>query len=297
ISKNANETSISVEEVAKAVEELANGAYEQAKESSKGYESVSQLAEKFEEAMKGANILEGYAEETSKINRDNVEVVKELKASIARNNEEISNISTKILALSDKSNSIREIVATVNGIAEQTNLLALNAAIEAARAGDAGRGFGVVADEIRKLAEETHEATIMVEKIIDEIGEEIETTKAEMDVANSTLEKSNEVVENVLKSFDVIQEAVENTLNQINSLVESINTVEEMKGEVVAAIEHITSIAQESSASTEEVSASVEEQSATIEEISNMTIKLKEMAGELEAIIDKFKIDQTKKSS
>ena len=290
ISTNTNETTYSIEEVAKAVEELANGAYEQAKESSDGFDKMNSLAERLEEVIEGSKLLEEYSSETSKANKDNVEILTELKSGILENNEMMMEISDKIFSLAEKSNSIKDIVKTVNDIAEQTNLLALNAAIEAARAGEAGKGFGVVADEIRKLAEQTHLATGTVEKIIGEISEEIESTTVGMDNANRTLEQSNQVVENALKSFDTIEEAVEDTLKQINELVLIVDDVSESKDQVILSIESTTSIAQESSASTEEVSATVEEQAATMEEIYNMTKLLTEMSNDLDNIINKFKI-------
>lgn len=287
---NTTEVSYSVEEVAKAVEELANGSNEQAQDCTSGYNKMNLLAERLDEAAKGSNLLGEYANKAAGINKDNAEVLKALKISIEENNQGVKMISERIFGLDEKSNSIKDIVATVNDIAEQTNLLALNAAIEAARAGDAGRGFSVVADEIRKLAEETHSATLVVEEIIEEISQDIGATRLEMDNVNSTLEQSNSVVEETLISFDAIQDSVEQILNQVNNLIESIRNVEKDKEEVTESIESITSIAQETSASTEEVSAAIEEQSANMEEISNMTEKLKEMAYSLEDIIESFKV-------
>ena len=290
LSVSTTQSTHSIDEVTRVMGELSSGAYQQAKESNEGFEKMNLLAEKFEEALDGSKLLEEYAGKTSKVNRDNVEILTELKNIISDNNVAMLDISTKILSLSDKSNSIRDIVNTVNSIAEQTNLLALNAAIEAARAGEAGRGFGVVADEIRKLAEETHKATGTVENIIGEISEEIDITKTEMDKANETLERSNQVVEEALGSFDTIQEAVVDTLEQINNLTSSIDSVEVQKDEVVLSIKSITSIAQESSASTEEITAAMEEQLATMEEIAAMTQQLNKMADDLEKAVDRFNL-------
>ena len=291
IARNTNEAAFSMEEASKAVEELANGAFQQAEESSTGFEKLNALSNEFEYLIKGSERLESLAKDTSNSNETNIITMDSLSTSMKDNDKTLKELTGRILSLAEKSNSIKDIVYTVNEIAEQTNLLALNAAIEAARAGDAGRGFGVVAEEIRKLAEETQSATMMVDQIVIEISDEIDKASHEMDKSNEILMKSNDAVDKSVLSYGQISKAIEDTLKQIEYLTNTIQSVDKHKEEAVLSINSIASIAQESSASTEQVSAAVEEQTASMLEIATMTDRLKTMSEELGREIERFKID------
>ncbi|MEW6622279.1 MAG: methyl-accepting chemotaxis protein [Bacillota bacterium] len=186
------------------------------------------------------------------------------------------------------SEKIGEIVNMINSIADQTNLLALNAAIEAARAGDAGRGFAVVAEEVRKLAEQSSDATKQIAVIIKENQRTID---------NATL-STNEGVEGVKKGIDIVNKAGE----KFEQIVEFVVQVSDQIREISAAIEQMASGSQEIVMSMEDVSkasknvsdqiqsisSATEEQSASMEEIASTSQRLAKLAEEVQQAVDKF---------
>ncbi|MCC5912272.1 MAG: methyl-accepting chemotaxis protein [Clostridiaceae bacterium] len=287
---NTGETSTSLNEVAKVIEELASGAENQALEATNGTEKLINLKEKIQILINNSQSMNGYAEKTNEINKQSLMKMQELKKSFEVNNDTTTRTAESIEKLSEQSASIGEIVSTIRSIAEQTNLLALNAAIEAARAGDAGRGFAVVADEVRKLAEETASSTHDIENITTNIQKEVNNANENMLSAKSAVTKADETALEVVKAFDHTTESLNGILKQIENVLNDVHEVQQYSDDVSSSIETIAAVTQESSASTEEVSASVEEQTATVEEIAAMAEKLKEVAKDLQNNISVFKI-------
>jgi methyl-accepting chemotaxis protein len=284
------ETSESINEISSTMEELSDGASKQADVTQSGLEKLMILANEIENVSNSTTLAKNYVNENNKITKSNKKSIEKSDHHSKMNNDIIKEVTENIQKLTNKSSSITNIINTIKYVSEQTNLLALNAAIEAARAGDHGRGFSVVAEEIRKLSEQTELSTKEVSKIINEIEVDINNTKNKMDKANIIFDETNKALVDTSKSFDVISNSLENTFIQIDNLINSIEKINENKNGVVGLIQEISAITEESVAATEEVSATVESQLKTVEDISKNSDNLKLLVVQLENLINKFKI-------
>ncbi len=285
-----SETSQSISDVSRAVEEMAEAGMDQALSTETGMTKLTRLSEEIYGAVENGEVVVESSIKAQRINQEGSESMESMVEAF-----EIVDSSSEILAgnidsLIEKSQSIGNILTTIVDISNQTNLLALNAAIEAARAGESGRGFAVVAEEIRKLSEQTGSATHDIEEILNTIQVEVEATKNNMDRSSNAVKDANISLEGSKSSFEDIYSAMSVSIHSIEDLQEKLQRVDEDKDEVMRAIENISSVSEESAASTEELSASMEEQAATIESISENTNNLSERILGLNELIHRFKL-------
>lgn len=198
--------------------------------------------------------------------------------------------SNTIQDLIESTTKIQDITSTIAGIAAQTNLLALNASIEAAHAGEHGQGFAVVAEEVRRLAEQSNNEVLEVEKLIQDITERIQQVVSTTAESTELIEAGSETVNLTAQSLSNIINAVSKTVEEISMISELTTTEATNSKRVVDLITELTEAIHVIEDTTTSISAAAEETSASIDEVTNRSIETSKMAQELEVVVSRFKL-------
>ncbi len=284
------QTSAATEHIATSIGQIASGTDQQVQsveETSHGFNEMSKGVQQISDnAQSVYNTAIGATERAVNGNRTIQTAVKQMNSI----HSSIDGLSKVITGLSEQSNQIGQIVQVISDIAAQTNLLALNAAIEAARAGEQGRGFAVVADEVRKLAEQSAGSAEQISLLIGAIQGETNKAMHSMDTATEEVSEGISLVHSAGEAFADIQNSIDDVSKQIGDVSASVQQISAATEQMVHSIEMISKIAEESAASTQNVSSATEEQLASMEEISTSAHSLSQMAEDLQLLISKFKI-------
>lgn len=290
LSANVSQTSASSTHIVSSIQEIAAGS-EQTKTKLETnavvINSVQNGFVKIEDAFENLNTLAkvsiGHSEEGAAIVKTNVEQMQNIKNSIEQSNEVILN-------LADRVNSVDEILSAINAISGQTNLLALNAAIEAARAGEHGKGFAVVADEVRKLAEQSLESTKSIAQILASVKED---TVQSVQIMNIVMKDSHEglmATQNTQQKFDDILTSSEAVAPHIHNLNETMVQLNADFNSFAGSADTILNIAVNNASNTELVTAATEQNSSAIEDMSDSARSLSEVASQLNQMTQQFKL-------
>ncbi len=319
-SSSVNKTVFSVEQMTRAIDGIASGAQEQANATNKAAEITSQITGAIELVAGNAQTVVQQANIAADAARSGSNKVQETLRGMQEIKKSVDYSAQKVQMMGTQSDQIGDIVNTIEDIASQTNLLALNAAIEAARAGEAGKGFAVVADEVRKLAERSSTATKEIGALIRSIQSVIAESVTAMEQGVKEVEKgvgiANEAgttLGDILVATEEVNRQAEESAaaaaqmtisaNELVAAVDSVSAVveentastEEMSAgstEVSQSVENIASVAEENSAAVEEVSASANEMSVHVDNVSNSASALAELANHLQQVVMRFKLKE-----
>lgn len=285
----SEETTASSEEVGTAMGEISVSTVSQ----SEDIENTSRQMEMMTESIRKINQESSSILEIMNISRQATEQGKKIVSVLKKANQETEkaseNISIGITNLFGKIQDISHITEAIQHITKQTNLLALNASIEAARAGEHGKGFAVVANEVRKLAEESNEATKKIQEMIEGIEKETETTVMYMAETANSGRQLNESVVKTEEEFAEIERAVSLTTESVKNLNSEIISVTSQNDEIMGFIQNISAIAEQTAAAAEEVTASIDEQVRAVSNVSQAADGLSGLSEELNEVIGKYK--------
>ncbi len=290
LSQSSGVVSDATVEVTKAIAQVANLTEDQYRETLDTVRKITLLGEDIECTAKEGTRIGETAQRNLELKEEGEDSVNRLKDANQENQANSARLEQIVHRINETSQDIGEITSIISGVAKQTNLLALNASIEASRAGEHGKGFSVVADEIRKLASETAVATENISKKIDQMQEHSEEAVRFIGINRSGVERINE---SVIRTENVIDRIEEGLLLQIQGIKEIIsrnNDINDKKDDVLILLRHVAETAEENSASTEEISAAAEEQSMTLVDITSSIAQLNDMVQKLNALINQFKI-------
>jgi len=311
-------TAIVIDKLDQVIKIIKDSAVKQNESVERTLQIINEMSDAIDQVVNNTKTIahdtqESYsaATEGKKLVDETIEDMKTIKTMV-------DNLAQKMASLDERSQQIGEIVQVIEDIAEQTNLLALNAAIEAARAGEHGKGFAVVADEVRKLAENSRKSTEEIRSLIIGIQDETRAVMDQMNKATSDVDRGADVaykagtaLRNIIKTVDKvvtqvneINAAMDNMKNQGREVVAAVNLInrltnensrvtDELAAESAAATEsimNVSAISEENAASTQEINASAQEVTATTHDIQSAINNLNDLLKNLQQSSKFFKL-------
>lgn len=293
----SNELLISAEQSASASEQVTTIIEQVSRSAEKQNQSLENNLSNIQDVAKIFLHTERQTGEISNLAKTTVERAKEGAESVIDTVNQIKSVNDSVIEAKNQFHNlmtsmeqIHQITAVITNITEQTNLLALNAAIEAARAGEYGRGFSIVAEEIRKLAEESQTSTKKIEELVEKIQLEAQQSAEFMGRVSEDAEKSIYITNDSKEKFENIRKSLHDLVPSLNEMVENTKKASNLLEKVTENEVGLVSVAQENAATAEEVTASSEEQLATMEEITSQAEFLAEMAVDLQQLVQQFKV-------
>lgn len=290
LTDSSRKTAGAAKEIAVATEEIANGATNLAVESEKGTDLTLQIGTQVQSVIMSNTEMGQSAGEVEEASRRGSDYMGTLIHKTGQTEEMTRSMVEKVDKLKDSTRSIRKILDVLGSMTKQTNILSLNATIEAARAGAAGKGFMVVADEIRKLADQSRQSIGVVGEIVEKIQREIDETVSVLSEAYPIFQEQIDSVREANQIFVVVQDNMGGFINRLESATDSVRHLEDAQSTLSLAMSNVSAVAQEASATSEQVASLSNEQLGISDGLVQLSNRLEAVSGKLRESLSKFTV-------
>ena len=290
LTASASQSAQAANQVAASIAQVAQGSEKQLSAVDNTAAVVQQMSAGIQQVASNAGNVSEVADKTSQAGHDGKSAIEQVITQMDSIGQGTAQVGDAIGKLSASSKQIGEIVGVISAIAAQTNLLALNAAIEAARAGEQGRGFAVVADEVRKLAEQSGDAAKQISSLIDENRQNIELAVVAMQSGNVEVKRGIEIVGSAGDAFTKIAALVQEVSVEVREISAAVEEMASGSEQMVGSMKDIERVSKSTAGETQTVSAATQEQSASMHEIATASQNLAKMAEGLQVAIAGFRL-------
>lgn len=287
--ETANVINRSISQIDKAVQGIANSTTTQAQNAIDAGNNVTIMGNMVEDTSAQVTQLVQMTDEMAKAAANAQNILQEL-------NDNMGNVKVSVESISEKTNqthaSVEEasrMTEVITAIAEQTNLLSLNASIEAARAGEHGKGFAVVASEIQKLAEQSSQAAVDIQNILQQLRDNSRNSVDKMEDVQQIILEQEEKISNTNAVFETVEHSIEKSVEGIDAIQKKTEILDDARMKTVEIVQNVSAIAQENAASTEETAAELDQVTELLGQLDKVTDSLGNVTNRLEHKINKFK--------
>jgi len=290
LSNASKKTAISASEIAVATEEIAGGASSLATEAERGNELTDNISRQMQSVVAANEEMGQSARHVEQSSETGTKHLNQLMTKTQKTEEMIGALVNKVDSLKESTSSVLKVLDVLQNITKQTNILSLNATIEAARAGAAGRGFMVVAGEVRQLAEQSRQSIDMVGDITDKIMHEMNETVDALSNVNPLFREQMDAVKDTNVIFASVQQQMGAFVEKLDMVTDSIGDLNKSQVTLSEAMSNVSAVAEESSATSEEVASLSSEQQNISNQLVNLSDKLENVSTELKNTLSRFTV-------